>query len=470
MMGSQEPTLPANRLGRVLDKPSADWTIDDLVSLVTSRRIRLLSLMHIGGDGWLKTLDFVPRDEEHLRRVLEGGERADGSSIFAGLGIRPESSDILLRPRLSSAFLDPFSPHPSLVLLCSHLGRERKPLPESPDTVVRRAHTRLREVTELDLHALGEVEFFLAKHKQESDIYGAADRGYHATSPFVFGESLRREALAILAEIGLPVKYGHSEVGYIEADTHDERIWEQHEIELSLSPLPDAADAVAIAQWVLRNLAHRRGMLCSFAPILRKGHAGSGLHFHFSPMRGGVHLGERDPSGQLHEEAQWLIAGLVQFGDALMAFGNRQEGSFVRLSQGKEAPNSFTWGESDRRALIRLPIVARDAEGRALTPPTVEFRLPDGSAHPHLLLASVSQALIWARESTDLTEVLERTASSRQDVQGAGRAARVPTSFGEVSRALEVRREIFEAGGVFPPGLIDKILEAMSSSRHSFHL
>ena len=91
----------------------------------------------------------------------------------------------------------------------------------------------------------------------------------------------------------MPVKYGHSEVGYVQASKADGFIWEQHEIELGLAPLAAAADAVVLTQWVLRNLAHRRGMRCSFDPILRRGHAGTGLHFHFSPVPHGEHLGGR---------------------------------------------------------------------------------------------------------------------------------------------------------------------------------
>ena len=123
-----EATLPARRLERVFGKPNGEWTVDDLVQLVREQGIRLVSLMHIGSDGWLKTLDFVPRSVQHLRDVLEGGERADGSSIFAGSGIRAGASDILLRPRISSAFIDPFAKLPTLVLLCSHAGRDGKPL------------------------------------------------------------------------------------------------------------------------------------------------------------------------------------------------------------------------------------------------------------------------------------------------------------------------------------------------------
>ena len=54
--------LPACRLVRLIGKAPEDWTVDDLVGVVGKLGVRLVSLMHVGGDGWLKTLDFVPRD------------------------------------------------------------------------------------------------------------------------------------------------------------------------------------------------------------------------------------------------------------------------------------------------------------------------------------------------------------------------------------------------------------------------
>jgi glutamine synthetase len=153
--------LPARTLERIIGKPPAYWTPQDLIDLSRSRNIRLVSLMHVGGDGWLKTLDFVPRDVQHLQDILEGGERADGSSLFAGKGIRAEASDMLLRPRIDSAFLDPFSPWPTLVLMCHHIGRDGKMLRESPDAILHRAYERLRTTAGVELWALGEVEYFL---------------------------------------------------------------------------------------------------------------------------------------------------------------------------------------------------------------------------------------------------------------------------------------------------------------------
>lgn len=459
---SPAPGLPAGRLERLIGKPAAAWTADDLVALVRERGIRTLALMHAAGDGWLKTLDFVPLSANHVRDVLAGGERADGSSLFAETGIRPDASDVIIRPRLASAFLDPFAPHPTLALLCEHLGSDGRPLPESPDTILRRAAARVERTTGATLWALGEVEYFLGKRGEDGDVYGAHDRGYHATAPFVFGEALRRRAMAVLGDIGVPVKYGHSEVGYIEAREMNGLIWEQHEIELALAPLSAAAEAVVLTQWVLRQLAHAAGMRLSFEPVLLEGHAGSGLHFHFAPHRAGENLAAADTDQALSDEARWLIGGLVHLGGALMAFGNRSAGSFVRLAQGKEAPAAVTWGRYNRHALVRLPALARTAAGRAVTAPTIEFRLPDGSAHPYLLLAGVAQALLAGREMADLEALLARTHAQVDQPAPAG-GPLIPRRLADVADALNEHRAALERGDVFPPGLVSKVIAELRS-------
>lgn len=464
MSNELRPRTPVPRgtsLEDELGKPRAAWTGDDLVELVRRRGIQIVSLMHVGGDGWLKTLDFVPRSAAQFTDIIDGGERADGSNLFPRAGIPPDQSDIVLRPRIRTAFIDPFASLPTLVLLCSHADRDGQPLVASPDTILRRACAHLREATGVDLYALGEVEYFLGKPRDETDIYGADDRGYHASSPFVFGEGLRRKALGLLADIGVPVKYGHSEVGYIEAREVGGVIWEQHEIELALAPLTDAADAVLLTQWVLRNLAHRKGMRCATGPMMLEGHAGNGLHFHFAPVKDGAVVPVKDEAGALTDPARWLIGGLVQLGGALMAFGNRVEGSFLRIRQAKEAPSTIVWGDYDRLALIRLPVVTTDETGRVVTPATVEFRLPDGSALPHLLLAGAALAMIHGRDTEELDDLLRRTSAVQARAGKAGRAERVPRDFYEVADALARHRDTLELGGTFPSTLLDQFVEAL---------
>jgi len=66
------------------------------------------------------------------------------------------------------------------VVLCAHYGRDGLPLPESPDTLLGLAYQRLKAEARVDLHGLGEIEFFLGKRPDDSDIYGAASA---ATTP-----------------------------------------------------------------------------------------------------------------------------------------------------------------------------------------------------------------------------------------------------------------------------------------------
>jgi glutamine synthetase len=128
----------------------------------------------------------------------------------------------------------------------------------------------------------------------------------------------------------------------------------------------------------------------------------------------------------------------------------------VRLGQAKEAPSRVTWGRYNRKALVRLPAVARDEDGVPTSPETVEFRLPDGSAHPHLLLAAVAQAMVAAR-GIDVEAILARTAAG----PGTDTAAPVPRSFGEVAESLRAHRAMLEAGGVFPSHVVGRVLDGL---------
>jgi glutamine synthetase len=140
----------------------------------------------------------------------------------------------------------------------------------------------------------------------------------------------------------------------------------------------------------------------------------------------------------------------------MMAFGNRSRDSFVRLSQGKEAPIAVTWGRYNRTALIRIPIIPTDEHGRPTAPGTIEFRLPDGSAHPHLLLAGIAQAFVAGHAMPDLDARLARTAVTAQGSPATEH--RVPLTFPEIADAVTACRPVLEAGGVFAPNMLDRVI------------
>jgi len=455
---SQVRFTSSSILERTVGKPAREWTVSDLERAFVALDLRQIGLMHVGGDGTLKTLDFAPHDHEHFETILRHGERADGSSLFPGTGIVAGASDIVLKPRLDTAFVDPFSSEGALAVMCGHFTRTGEPLPQSGNTIVHAAAARISAACGLELCALGEVEYFLGQNNYAPIEDTAEERGYHATAPFVFGHDMRRRALSLLSEMGVHVKYAHSEVGLAAARDESGMSWEQHEVELALEPLTRAADNVMLTHWVLRNLAREHNLHLSFDPVVKRGHAGSGMHFHFGLRKKGSFLSVRTDKGEFRPESAALIAGLLRHGAALMAFGNRKPSSFVRLYQGKESPTSITWGSFNRKALVRLPITTRDDKGRSVSPETIEFRLPDGSAYPHLLLAGVAQVMGEALNWPDRDNLV---ADLSADKAVAGKAATLPISPAEVALALDHARGILEAGGVFPEAMVEADLRRL---------
>ena len=73
----------ANRVAAHLGKQPKDFTKEDIVRLVQDLGIGMINFMYPGGDGRLKTLNFVIHSAEHLDTILTCGERVDGSSLFA---------------------------------------------------------------------------------------------------------------------------------------------------------------------------------------------------------------------------------------------------------------------------------------------------------------------------------------------------------------------------------------------------
>ena len=98
-----------------------------------------------------------------------------------------------------------------------------------------------------------------------------------------------------------------------------------------------------------------------------------------------------------------------------------------------------------------------DDEGKAVSPPTIEFRLPDGSAHPHLLLAGIAQGMLHGRKLEDVDGVLKQTEYGSD----SAKLASVPKNMKQVASALEKNRMILEDGAVFPPYVITKMIEML---------
>lgn len=74
--------LNKNLVVNKLQKPSSEFTLDDIINFIQSEGIEMVNFMYPAGDGRLKTLNFVINSLEYLETILSCGERVDGSSLF----------------------------------------------------------------------------------------------------------------------------------------------------------------------------------------------------------------------------------------------------------------------------------------------------------------------------------------------------------------------------------------------------
>lgn len=469
---------------RVLGKARADLTWEDLVEAVERLGLEQVDLRYVGGDGRLKSIAFPIGSREQLVAVLVRGERVDGSSVFGGAST--EDSDVYVVPRWSTAFVNPFGTRPSLDLLCSFYDSDGEPLAHAHDQVVRRAAEVLTAETGLVLEAFGELEYYLVS--EPDPLYAVEpERGYQESPPFSKHRRVREEVLRHLAAFGIATKYVHGEVG---GAVEDGRQLVQHEIELLPVPVPEAADALVVTKWLVREVAHAHGLEATFAPSVTADGAGNGLHVHSRLVRpagaegvdGSVNVIVDDEG--LTDTGKRLVAGYLGAARALSAFGNTVPTSYLRLDEGDESPEGICWGETDRTGLVRVPLawvgdvlpgmVAHANPGIAgalpdlgVHPQTVELRLGDGSADVHLLLAGMALAARRGLTDPDSLAQAERLRADGGDGDHAdGDPEQLPTSCAESADALEGDRALFEADGVFPERLVDETLEQLRE-RHA---
>ena len=399
------------------------------------------------------------------KSMCERGVGVDGSSVTGFRKVK--AGDMVLVPDLSASFAHPFTDRATLCVLGDMVDVGAKEgFSRDARFVARKAeaalgHMRRGEkslwLPELEFYLFDSVEVFGRPGHSGYHILsreaGASDgkprvpeneprrRGYHAASPEDRFENLRNTMCAALGELGIPVKYHHHEVGPAG----------QVEIELNFMPMVKAGDSVALAKWVIRNLADRHGLVATFMPKPLYGEAGSGLHFHQYLAKGRLSsFYDTTGKGPLSKTGLYYVGGLLAHGKALCAFANPSTNSYKRLVPGFEAPVRLAYSIGNRTAAIRVP-------GYANTPENVrvEYRPPDATCNVYLTLAAMLMAgLDGIKRKLDPGQPLSRDLfhmpKAEQDAIPA-----LPSSLNWALDDLERDHDFLLEGGVFTEDLLE---------------
>jgi glutamine synthetase len=468
--------LSPNPLVRFLGKPQSEFTREDLIRYIESEGIEMVNFRYVGGDGRLKSLNFVINNRKHLEEILSNGERVDGSSLFKH--INTGASDLYVVPRYTTAFRNPFSENPALDILCSYYDKDGTPMESSPEYTLRKAARVLKEKTGYDFHCMGELEYYVISDREHK--FEATDqRGYHESFPFNKFEEFRCAALHTIAACGGHIKYAHSEVGNF---TLNDKVYEQNEIEFLPVPVEVAADQLVIAKWILRSMAYLYNVDLTFSPKISVGKAGSGMHVHTRLVKDGRNV--MVENGKLSDVARRAIAGYIDLAPSLTAFGNTNPTSYFRLVPHQEAPTNICWGDRNRSVLVRVPLgwegninMAAHANPQdehltidKIENQTVEFRCPDGSADVYLLLAGLTVA---ARHGLEMENALDLARETYVDVnifqeehkERTKTLKQLPVSCFDSAEQLDLQAEEYLRYGVFS----DTLLKGLAAMLRSYN-
>ena len=430
---------------------------------INKENIEFVDLMYADlFGGWHHVTVPAERFDEGL---CQKGVGVDGSSV---LGFRKvKAGDMVLVPDTQAHFKHPFAERATLCVLGDLVDVGAKEgFSRDARYVARKAEQHLGRMRKGERSLwLPELEFYLfdslevsgrpghSGYKILSREAGALDgeprvpehenlkRGYHSASPEDRFEDIRSEMCAVLASVGIPVKYHHHECGPAG----------QLEIELNFMPMVKAGDGVALAKWIIRNVADRRGLVATFMPKPLYGEAGSGLHFHQYLAKNGVSA-FYDSKGTtcLSRVGLWYVGGLIEHGRALSAFASPSTNSYKRLVPGFEAPVRLAYSVGNRTAAIRVPGYAIGPENTR-----IEYRPPDATCNAYLVTAAMLLAgLDGIKRKLDpgkpLSEDLFRL-SQRQ----LGDIPALPESLGEALYALEKDSGFLLESGVFTEDLLE---------------
>jgi glutamine synthetase len=468
----------------MLDKPPEDFNRKDFLKVIEEKQIERITFHYTALDGQLKELKLPVLNRARAEQILVDGERVDGSSLFKGI-VDPNLSDLYIAPVYQTAFLHPFD-CASLNFICRFVTQDAKLAPFALDTVLHNAYQLFQKNTLYQLHAAGELEFFLLR-EPSTRIYPATRQGgYHASPPFFKSGQILDEMVRCIAQITGNVKYAHSEVGYAEDVPSDlEEIKgkraEQLEIEFLPTPITETGDILMLARWVVRNVAYKYGFVATFTPKIDEGIAGNGLHVHMMVKKNDKNIMTGE-SGSLTADARKIIGGLCTYADSLTAFGNTVSSSYLRLVPSQEAPTRICWSDLNRNAMIRVPLGWSKANNlvmklyaREEIPPgpfesqqTVELRSPDGSAIIYLLLAGITMAAEWGlghQESEQIANNLHATTATFLNERLVNKLSPLPTSCVDSSRVLQQKRHYYEREGIFPASIVEYMVESLQAEK-----
>lgn len=344
------------------------YSKEDILAMVEENGVKFIRLQFTDILGTLKNVAITDRQ---LEKALNNQCMFDGSSINGF--VRVEESDMYLRPDLDTFVIFPWRPQQGKVarLICDVYMPDGTPFEGDPRYILKKAINKA-EAMGYTMNVGPECEFFLFEVDNDGNpTLKTNDKGsYFDLGPIDLGENARRDMTLALEDMGFEIETSHHEVAA-----------GQNEIDFKYADVLVTADNVTTFKYVVKSIAQRHGLYATFMPKPLHGVNGSGMHVNISLIKDGKNAfyNEEDQLG-LSSVAYNFIAGVLKHIKEICPITNPLVNSYKRLVPDYEAPVYIAWSAKNRSPLIRVP----SARGEGTR---IEFRSPDPSSNPYLVLA-----------------------------------------------------------------------------------
>ncbi len=439
-------------------------TPEDVLALISQEKIEVLDLRFVDFLGIWQHVSIPAASVDE--GTFTDGLGFDGSSIRGWQVIN--ESDMLMLPDPTTAFIDPFYDHPTLVLICTILDPiTGQNYAKDPRHIAKKAQQYLQASGIGDTAYIGpEPEFFIFddirfaqnEHegyyhidsiegkwntgRQEMPNQGYKIRlkeGYFPVPPTDKFQDIRSEMMLTLQELGIPMEAHHHEVATSG----------QCEIDMRFAPLLEMGDSMMKFKYVIKNVAYAHGKTVTFMPKPLFNDNGSGMHVHLSIWKDNTNLFAGDGYGGMSQTAMYAIGGILKHAPALLAFTNPSTNSYRRLVPGFEAPVNLAYSRRNRSASIRIPMVHTSEKSKRF-----EFRCPDPSCNPYLAFSAIMMAALdGILHKIDPGKPLDKDIYDLPPEELL-KVAQTPGSLREALCALEKDHDFLLKGDVFTKDVI----------------
>jgi len=338
---------------------------------IEERNIRFIRLWFSDVLGTLKSVAIAPAE---LENAFDEGIGFDGSAIegFA----RITESDMLAKPDPATFSILPWRTEApgAARMFCDITMPDGSPSHSDPRNVLRRTLDKAAKMG-YTCYTHPEIEFFLFKSQPEKGVAPVPvdQGGYFDHTPAVVGHDFRRQAITLLEAMGISVEFSHHEGAP-----------GQQEIDLRYADALSTADNIMTFRHVIKEVALEQGFYASFMPKPFTDHPGSGMHTHVSLFEGEKNaFFDASADFNLSKTGRSFIAGILKHAAEMTAITNQWVNSYKRLQGGGEAPSLINWGQSDRGALVRIPMYKPNKENST----RIELRSLDSACNPYLAFA-----------------------------------------------------------------------------------